>query len=108
MEVHYNRTYQEESNEFHVINENAAVRSAFRRYRTRIRAKLKKAQIAMARSIHRGYTHNNDTINKRLQPIAFIDDECTGITWHPVVHRWMALAGAEEHATISPTFTLER
>ena len=94
-------------NEFHVINENAVIRSAFRRYTTRIRAKLKTAQIAPARSIHRGYTHNNDTINKKLRPVAFIDDECTEIIWHPTVHRWLALAGAEEHATISPTFTPE-
>ena len=64
-------------NEFHIINENAVVRSAFRRYTTRIRAKLRKAQIALAKSIHQGYAHNNDTINKRLQPVAFIDDECT-------------------------------
>ena len=98
-------------NKFHKINENSVVRSAFRRYTTRIRAKLKKARVARARSIHQGYAHSNDTINKRLQPVAVIDDECTEITWHPVVHRWLALAGAEEHAqehaTISPTFTPE-
>ena len=94
-------------NEYYIINENAVVRSAFRRYTTRIRAKLKKAQIARARSIHRGCSHSNDTINKRLQPVAFIDDECTEIIWHPVVHRWLALAGAEEHPTVFPTYIPE-
>ena len=94
--------YKVSQNEYYRINANEAARKALRRYTTRIRAKLRKAQIAMARSIHQGYEHNNDMINKKLQPVAHIDNNCAEIIWHPVVHRWLALAGAEEHDTITP------
>ena len=82
-------------------------RSALRRYATRIRAKLRKAQIALAKSVHRGYEHSNDNINKKLQPVARIDDECKEICWHPVIHGWLAKVGTEEHDNIKPTFTPE-
>ena len=101
--------YKKSENEFHIINPEAVRRNALRRYTTRIRAKLqaklKKAQIALARSIHQGYEHTNNTINKKLQPVAFIEDDCAKVTWHPTVHKWLARAGAEEHDTITPTFT---
>ena len=97
--------YTKSVNEFHIIKPEAVLRSALRRYATRIRAKLKKAQIALARSVHQGYEHTNDTINRKLKPIAFIDDECSEITWHPVLHEWLARVGAEEHDTIKPSFT---
>ena len=46
-------------------------------------------------------------LNKKLHPVAQINADCTEIIWHPVVHRWLALAGAEEHDTIKPNFTPE-
>ena len=67
------------------ININNVARRAIRRYTTRIRAKLRRAQIALARSTHQGHEHNNNTINKKLDPVARIDDDCTQITWHPTV-----------------------
>ena len=76
-------------NEYYKINANLAFRKALRRYTTRIRAKLRKAQINRAKSIHRGDEHNNDMVNKKLQPVAYIDDNCTEIVWHPAVHRWL-------------------
>ena len=99
--------YKVSQNEYYKVSANEAFRKALRRYTTRIRAQLRKAQKARARSIHQDYEHNNDMINKKLQPVAHIDGECEEITWHPVVHRWLALAGAEEHETITPTFTPE-
>ena len=99
--------YKVSQNEYYKVSANEAFRKALRRYTTRIRANLRKAQKARARSIHQEYDHNNDLINKKLQPVAHIDDECEEIEWHPVVHRWLALAGAEEHETITPTFTPE-
>ena len=97
--------YKKSVNEFHIIKPEAVLRSALRRYATRIKAKLKKAQIALARSIQQGYEHTNSTLNKKLKPIAVIENDCTEITWHPTVHKWLAQAGAEEHDTITPTFT---
>ena len=78
-----------------------------RRYITRIRANLRKAQIARTKNIHRGEEHTNDRINKKLHPVASINNACDSITWHPVVHRWLAIAGAEEHDTVSPAYTPE-
>ena len=49
--------------------------------------------------------HTNNTLNKKLKPIAVIENDCAEITWHPTVHKWLAQAGAEEHDTITPTFT---
>ena len=99
--------FKASQNEYYKVNANEAFRKALRRYTTRIRAKLRKAQIAMAKSIHRGEDHNNDMLNKKLQPVAHIDNNCAEITWHPGVLRWLALAGAEEHDTIAPAFTPE-
>ena len=97
--------FKASQNEYYKPSSNIAFRKALRRYTTRIRAKLRKAQIAMAKSIHRGEDHNNDMLNKKLQPVAHIDNNCAEITWHPDVLRWLALAGAEEHDTIAPAFT---
>ena len=91
--------YNVSHNEYYIIDTNNVARRAIRRYTTRIRAKLRRAQIALARSIHQGYEHNNDTINKKLEPVARIDDDCTKITWHPTVMRWIALAGLERKNT---------
>ena len=55
-------------NEYYKIDANLAFRKALRRYTTRIRAKLRKAQIARAKSIHRGDEHNNDMVNKKTTP----------------------------------------
>ena len=99
--------YNVSNNEYYRININNVARRAIRRYTTRIRAKLRRAQIALARSTHQGHEHNNNTINKKLDPVARIDDDCTQITWHPTVMRWIAMAGAEEHETIKPTYTPE-
>jgi hypothetical protein len=99
--------YNVSNNEYYRININNVARRAIRRYTTRIRAKLRRAQIALAKSTHRGHEHNNNTINKKLDPVARIDDDCTQITWHPTVMRWIAMAGAEEHETIKPTYTPE-
>ena len=99
--------YKVSQNEYYKPSANEAFRKALRRYTTRIRANLRKAQKARARSIHQEYDHNNDLINKKLQPVAHIDNGCAEIIWHPVVHRWLALAGAEEHDTITPTYTPE-
>ena len=52
--------YKKSVNEFHIIKPEAVLRSALRRYATRINAKLKKAQIALARSIQQGYEHTNN------------------------------------------------
>ena len=98
--------YKISQNAYYRINTDEVERSAMRRYITRIRANLRKAQKARTRSIHRGEEHTNDRINKKLFPVASIDNAyCNGITWHPVVHRWLALSGAEEHDTITPTYT---
>ena len=99
--------YKKSQNEHYIIKPEAVERSALRRYATRIRAKLRRAQIALAKSVHRGYEHSNDNINKKLQPVARIDDECKEICWHPVIHGWLAQVGAEEHDNIKPTFTPE-
>ena len=95
------------NNEYYIINTNNVGRRAIRRYTTRIRAKLRRAQIALAKSTHRGDEHNNDRINRKLEPAAHIDADCEQITWHPKVLRWVALAGAEEHEGIRPTYTPE-
>ena len=95
------------NNEYYIINTNNVGRRAIRRYTTRIRAKLRRAQIALAKSKHRGDEHNNDRINRKLEPAAHIDADCEQITWHPKVLRWVALAGAEEHEGIRPTYTPE-
>ena len=99
--------YKVSNNEHYKINTNNVARSAIRRYTTRIRARLRRAQIALAKKTHRGDTHNNNTINKKLEPAAHIEDDCTQITWHPTVMRWVALAGAEEHESIRPTYIPE-
>ena len=93
--------------EHYRINANEVARRALRRYTTRIRAKLRRAQIEHTRSTQQGYEHNNNLLNKKLHPVAQINADCTEIIWHPVVHRWLALAGAEEHDTIKPNFTPE-
>ena len=93
------------NNEYYKINTDNVSRRAIRRYTTRIRAKLRRAQLALARSIHRGEEHNNNKINKKLEPAAHIDDDCTQITWHPTIMRWVAQSGAEEHEYIKPTYT---
>ena len=99
--------YKLSQTEYYRISANEVARRAPRRYTTRIRAKLRRAQIARTKSIQQGYEHNNNLLNKKLHPVAQINADCTEIIWHPVVHRWLALAGAEEHDTITPTFTPE-
>jgi hypothetical protein len=99
--------YKISQNEYYEVNTDAVERSTMRRYITRIRANLRKAQIARIKNIHRGEEHSNDKLNKKLYPVASINDACDSITWHPVVHRWLAIAGAEEHEAVSPVYTPE-
>ena len=83
------------------------LRRSIRRYETRINAHLKLAQHAYIRNKQRGEDHNNDNINKKLAPVAFINDECTEITWHPVFMDWRKAMGTIEDDTQQPVYIPE-